>query len=227
MSSVIKLGSARYAEAVTPYASPPSIGPADTAPSDPHREEVQKLRALLAERDAELEELRAEVDKARVEGEAAGRIAAEAEVEDSREKALELLRNGIEHAGAAVADCQGQMEVLALMIARTALDKLFGDDSGRRAAVTELVVRQLRSIERQTLLQVEVSRLDFPNTDELADLAGQIGVAVDDICANAGLAPGACRMRLRVGTLEVGLDEQWGAIRNLLDDLASSADAER
>lgn len=225
MSSVIKLGSERYAQVVAPYAAAPSTGAEAAVLHDPYRDELQRLHALLAERDAALEDLRAEVGKARAEGEAAGRIAAELEVEESRERSLELLRDGIEQAGAAVADCQGQMEVLALMIARTALDKLFGDHAGRRTAVTELVVHQLRSIERQTLLQVEVSRLDFPNTGELAELAGQIGVAPVDVCANADLAAGACRMKLRVGTLEVGLDEQWSAIRGLLDDLASTADA--
>lgn len=226
MSTVIKLGSACNARIVMPYASDLAAAPTEAVRPDPYRGELDRLQALLAERDAALEKVPAQIKKARAEGEAAGRAAAEAAAEDSREQALALLREGIEQAQGTLADGREQMEVLALLIARTALEKLFGDDRGRKEAVGALVMRQLQSIERRMLLKIEVARLDFPDTRELAALAAEIGVDEDLVSANADFPAGACRMQLRIGMLEVGVDQQWGAVRGVLDELAAAAGAQ-
>jgi type III secretion protein L len=225
MNTVIKVGSAREAEVVTPYAPTIPHRTIEAPPPDQRQEELDKLHALLAERDAALEELKSQIAKARIEGEESGRIAAELAAEDSRAKALELLGKGIEEAREALADGRERMEALALLIARNALDKLFGDDRERKAAIGDLVMRQLSTIERQMLLQIEVSRLDFPDTGELAALAHELGLAAQYISADSDLPAGACRMQLRVGTLDVGVDQQWGAIRGLLDELVATAEA--
>lgn len=226
MSTVIKLGSARNARIVAPYASAPAAAPTQAVRPDPYREELDRLQALLAERDATLEKVPAQVEKARTEGEAAGRIDAETAADDSREQALALLREGIEQAQETLADGREQMEVLALLIARTALEKLFGDDRVRKEAVSALVMRQLQVIERQMLLNIEVARLDFPDARELAALAVEIGVDADLVSTNADFPVGACRMQLRVGMLEVGVDQQWGAVRDVLDELAAAPGAQ-
>lgn len=231
MSTVIKLGSARTARIVAPYAPPPAAPVADVVrhdppKPDPRKAELDRLHALLAEHTAALKEAKAEVAKARTEGEAAGRAAAEMAVEDSREQALELLRGGIERALGTLADGREQMEVLALLVARTALEKLFGDDRGRKEAVGALVMRQLQSVERQTLLRIEVSRQDFPDTRELAAFATEIGADEKLVSANAEFPAGACRMQLRVGTLDVGVDQQWRAVRDVLDELAAAAEVQ-
>ncbi|MFT4025400.1 MAG: hypothetical protein QM676_01165 [Novosphingobium sp.] len=223
MSVVIKLGSARDSRTVTPYAPPvpaPQGQPSRKA-ADPRDEEIARLGALLAERDAALATLGDQVSEARAEGEAAGRLAAELEAEEDRERSLELVRGGIEQAVAALADGRDRMEALALLVARTALEKLFGDDAGRKATVADLVKLQLEALERHMLLRIEVSRIDFPDTRELAELAGKSGLGPDQISANPDLAPGACRMQMRVGSLDLGLDQQWGAVRDLLDELAA------
>ena len=225
MNTVIKLGSAREAEVVTPYAPTIPHGTTEAPPPDQRQEELDKLHALLAERDTTLEDLKSQIAKARTEGEETGRIAAELAAEDSRAKALELLRQGIEGAREALADGRERMEAVALLIARNALDKLFGDDRVRKAAIGDLVMRQLAAIELQMLLQIEVSWLDFPDTGELAALAQELGLAAQHISAASDLPAGGCRMQLRVGTLDVGVDQQWGAIRNLLDELAAAAEA--
>lgn len=228
MSAVIKLGSTQDASGIMPYAPDrrgtiAALAPPDRPP-DPLREEVERLRHLLAEREAALEGFAEAVEQARAEGEKAGRIAAELEADDSRERALELLRKGIGHAHEILADCGDRLEVLALLIARTAIEKLFGDDRARKEAVGALALRQVQSVEGQMVVKVEVSRMDFPDVAELAELAAEIGITPDLLSASTELAAGACRMQLRLGTLEVGLDQQWGAIRQLLDDLASDAE---
>lgn len=225
MNTVIKLGSAHHARIVAPYA-PEAAGPADAIPADPYQQELDRLRGLLAEREQALDEAKAKIITARAEGETAGRNVAEREAEDAHEQALAALRQGIEQARETLADGCERMELLALWIARNALEKLFGDDPGRKEAVGALIMHQLQSIERQMLLKIEVSRLDFPNTRELVALAAEIGTDETLLSANADFPAGACHMQLRVGTLDVGIDQQWGAIRDLLDQLATAAEAQ-
>lgn len=226
MSTVIKLGGVHDSRVVTAFAQDSVDQPADAASADLYQDELDRLHALLVERDRSLDEIEARIEKARIDGEAAGRAAAELEAEDNREQALAVLRQGIEQAQEALADGCERMELLALWIARTALEKLFGDDPGRKEAVKALIMRQLRSIERQTLLKIEVSRLDFPDTRELAALAAEIGTDEKLLSANAGFPAGGCRVQLRVGTLEIGIDQQWGAIRGLLDQLAETEEVQ-
>lgn len=224
MSAVIKPGGAGRAHLVTPYAADLAAQAADAARPDPQQEELERLRALLTARDATLEQAKKDVAKARAEGEAAGRKSAELAAKDSRDQALALLRRGIEQAQAALTAGREQMEVLALLIARTALDKLFGDDPRRKDAVAALVIRQLRAIDQQMLLAIEVSRVDFPSDDELAALAAEVGIEPEMVSANADFPAGGCSMQLRIGMLEVGTDQQWGAIRDLLDGLAGAVE---
>ena len=201
----------------------PSALPAsapDARQTDPIAEEIGRLRALVEEKEAENAALSEAVDKARAEGEEAGRIAMELEFEDGRERALELLEAGIGMARESLDEFLVRAEILALEVARTALNKLFGQDDGREAAVVDLVRHQLSHIERQSLVAIEVSRLDFPDTREVAALAERMGVDAAMLAASDELNAGGCRMRMKLGTIDVGLDQQWVAIRELLDSMA-------
>ncbi|MBU6267859.1 MAG: hypothetical protein KGN34_09985 [Sphingomonadales bacterium] len=226
MTRVIKAGDLAHGLVIAPYTI---AGEAERSAAatpvrrDPREAERARLEALLAEREAELEDLRGALAKARAEGEEAGRLAAELEFEDDRTAGLERLEQGIAAARDAMGQWHEHAETLALLIARSALAKLFAGDEARTAAVTDLVRRQLAVIERDTVLAVTVARRDFPDTREVAALAAKLGIEPGLLAVSDDLDAGGCRMKLQLGTLDLGLDRQWGAVRDLLDGLAGLA----
>jgi len=124
-----------------------------------------------------------------------GRAAGEA----AKSEALERLDAGLAHAtGRLTADLQG-LETLAVYLAKAALAKVFGDRDGLAARVVDLIRRQLAELERGALLCVEVSARDFPDAESLEGLSRAADLSSVEIRALAGLEPGGCRLRLRLG----------------------------
>ena len=70
------------------------------------------------------------------------------------------------------------------------------------------------------LLAVEVSREDFADGEALTALAHRLSPLAVVIEANPEMASGACVMRLRLGRLSIGIDQQWGVLRDLLTEMS-------
>lgn len=224
MTRVIKAGSAPAGLILAPLSGGGTIALADAlpdpAPVNPLEREVARLRELLAERDAEIATHAEALATARAEGEAAGRAAAELDFAADHTAALELLETGIAEAQAELAKAMPMAQAVALLALREVLDKLFGDPAQREELVAALLNRQLDRLGRELAVAVEVSRLDFPDTRDLARLAKATGLGAERLSALIDLPQGACRMRLRLGTLDLGIDRQWSAIRAVLDEFA-------
>ena len=203
-------GSDRLREPVAP----------EPVPANPLLREIEQLRAALAEREAEIAGHAVALAAARAEGEAAGREAAELDFAADHAAALERLEDGIAAAQAELAKAMPMAEALALLALREALDKLFGDPARYHDLIAGLLNRQLDRIGRELTIAVEVSRLDFPDTRDLASLAEATGLGTERLKAQIDLPQGACRMKLRLGTLDLGIDRQWSAVRALLDEFA-------
>jgi flagellar biosynthesis/type III secretory pathway protein FliH len=214
-----KLGIAVVASAASKQATPVHI-------ENPLAAEIRRLLALLEEREAEIEGHADALTKALTEGEEAGRLAMEAEIDDDRAASLALLGEGIEVAKAKLSQVLENAESIALMVAQIALDKMFGEPEARKAAAADLIRHQFRQIGFDSFVAIEVSRADYPNTSEVAELAASISVASDRVNVSDDLEAGSCRMRLQLGTLEIGLDHQWKSIRALLMTMAAIAKVE-
>lgn len=203
-----------------------TVRASETKAENPLAAENRRLAALVEEREAEIAAHEGALAKAYSKGEEAGRLAMESEIEDDRAAALELLANGVEAAKMALDQALGNYESIALVVAQTALDKIFGDTESRKAMAAELIRHQFRQIGHDSFVSLVVSRADFPNTYEVAELATSLSVAPDRVRVSDDLAAGSCHMRMQLGTLEIGLDRQWGSVRALLADMIAIDEAE-
>ena len=222
MSGLIKAGSAAAGLILAPFGNGAEAKAVRAAPKQPEQHplerEIARLREELADREAEIAKHDDELAQARVAAELAGREAAEAEFEADRAAATERLEHGIAEARKDLKMAFEQAEALALLVARGTLDKLFGDPGERTEVIAALLSEQLERVGRELVVAVDVSRLDFPDTGELKELSKRLGLGAGILEARVDLDEGDCRMRLRLGTIDLGIDQQWGAVRTLIDE---------
>lgn len=182
--------------------------------------EVAALTTALAQRDCAIGQLKARMDSALVEAEASGRVAGRQEAEDRQAARLVALELGI---GQAVETYQAElasMERLGALLAKEAVAKVLGPDAHFPPLVARIVQKQVAALDGSSQIQVTVAQCDFADPerlDELAASSGRPGVAIE---TSPGLAAGDCRIRLRLGALEVGVAQQWAQLSAMLSELA-------
>lgn len=232
MTRVLKKDGASDAPAVHSLASAwagrgtdPAVIPAEDPQILALRAENQALKDKLEQQKAKVSELNAEADAAFRKGEAKGREAALREAEDQGQKRLARLEAGIGHAQSAFAEAMENLERLAPALAHEALAAILGQADDRPQLVAAALRNQLQGLEARAIIQVEVSASDFPDDDALARLEGTLGSLGPVIHASVALKSGECRIRLKLGTLEVGLDRQWTGLAALLRDMAEGTEA--
>jgi flagellar biosynthesis/type III secretory pathway protein FliH len=221
MSGVIKSGAAGFDARVRPFA----FTPAAAAPPqiDPElielRQRVLDLEAALAGRVEEVERLTLAAKSAFADGEAAGREAGRVEADTRRGEALDLLTQSAARAVDALDARLEAADLLAASLARTCLEQMFGTAGARAGIVRDLIRHQLAALREETAIEVRVSAEDFAAADA-AEAAPGCAVTVSET-----LAAGDCTIRLRLGTLEAGLSQQWGALRAALEAMTDGGGA--
>jgi flagellar biosynthesis/type III secretory pathway protein FliH len=217
--------------AAAPAAAPPPVDPervALEARLETLLAEVERLRAEAAEAQAAIATAEAEVvrvaregEEARAAAEQAAHAAGLAEGAEAKAQLLARLESAADRAMDQFrVDLRG-METLAVALSKAALAKVFGDDREMAHRVARLVRRQVEALDRESILRVEVSAADFAAAAALDDFAHDAGLSGVEIKAIEELDAGDCRIRLRLGELEVGLAQQWSRLSDLLDDALS------
>lgn len=200
----------------------------------PHAAEVE-----LASVRAELARLTVALERANTQAAAAARVhaatlrSAEAEARrlgeaDGRraaDQAAVALQVGLTAANEAVAQRIGGLEALAAALAEAALARVLDDPSDPATLVREILRRQFRALDAASVLEAEVSEEDFPDPDSLQALGGALDRRQLRLSATRELPPGGCRLRLTLGGLDIGLGQQWGALRAVLTELADEGAA--
>jgi len=189
------------------------------------RRDLEALTARLAERDAEIVRLRKSGETAHAEGEAAGREAGRQAAEDRSEEILSSLRTGIDAALARYAEELASLGRLSALVAREGLAKLVGDGATRAALLEDMIRAQIEKIDGQAIVRIDVSRADFSDAEALDALKAALGDPRLDLRASDELDSGDCTIRLVLGALEVGIDQQWGRLSGVLSDLAVAGGA--
>lgn len=215
MSVVLKSGSAALRAKVRPFGARPRSQEPEPPRPDP---EAERLRAALAEaetalagRDDVIAGIPARIEAALAEGEDKGRAAAESmEVER-----LDILDQAAKRALALYAEAIASLERLAALLARTCLDKMLLDDAERVKTVSALLHGQLARLEAGAAVRIQVAAADFPSTEALARLAP----TPCEIVPSPALASGDCTIQLSLGALEIGIGQQWGALRATLEEM--------
>ena len=187
--------------------------------------EVAALKETLKEeetrRDDQLARMQEEMAEAVAEARAAGRAEGAAQKGES----LAVLESAtIEAVDDFRAALRG-LECLAITLSKAALARVFGDHQDVADQVARLIRHQLTALDRDALLWVEVSSTDFADAAALSELSGQIGAESVELRGIDDLPPGGCRIRLRLGELDVGLDQQWRALSGLLDEAIAAGEA--
>ena len=228
MSRILKRHDAAHGPAIRPLNSVRNTMPAtgvETAPAiDPEllmlREEHGRLRQLVERKEAELSSLRAQLDAVFRKGEAQGRQAGLSEAADQGAKTLAAVESGVERALAAFANALSGLERLAPELARRGLTAMLGDADNRPDLVAAIVQQQLKGLKGQSVIHIAVSAADFADDAALTGFGEALNAHGLEIYADKTLKSGDCRIRLTLGALEVGVDQQWERLDSLLDDMA-------
>jgi type III secretion protein L len=220
MSGIIKSGA--FAELAQVRPLPPAAASASVVILSRHEEERDRLRARVSvleaeiqQRDALIETIRAAAGDSFAEGRALGCSEGVTQAENRETERLALLGESLQRSEAALREKVAALERLAPLLARECLEILFAAPKFCGKAVRRIIEAQMARIEKSAVLSIAVSRADFTSEESLAAVAE--GLAVQ---ASEDLPPGACSINLRLGTLEVGLNQQWPALRALLAEMA-------
>jgi flagellar assembly protein FliH len=221
---ILKHGASARAN-VRPLRSPGSVDPSGTMAIDPLvalRGELAETRAALVERDARIAALESEREELRRESEASGYARGKKDGDDLGAEALALVGKGVDAAlGRMRKELRG-LEPLAALLAEKSLSMMIGDAGRHGELVGSLLRVQLAKLEAEAILRVEVSVENFADSEALHALALPSGV---ELSATEKLKSGECRIRLMLGTLEVGIPQQWARLSAALNELAPGGTA--
>lgn len=185
--------------------------------------ELEALRKELALRDDAIAKLRDDVEEAHRRGQKEGFAQGRLEAETREQERLQLLEQASAKALEDLKLSLASTERIAALLTHQCLDKLFGETLSYGEIVHGLVRAQLDRLEQHAVVSIEVSSADFPDEEALQTLATRIGLGATLIKAREDRVSGSCVMQLRLGQLDLGLDRQWGGLRDLLLDIAENA----
>jgi flagellar biosynthesis/type III secretory pathway protein FliH len=183
------------------------------------QEEVERLNALVAEKDSEIENGLKALDGAFKRGQAEGRTAALEETAADRETLVESLEAAVDRSLALLERELSSMERLAVVVASESLEKILEAPGAFAEMATQIIRKQLGRLDKAAIVRIEVSATDFIDADRNA-LSSQIGAPTAEIRLCDDLASGDCRIRMALGTLDIGLNQQWSQLKTLLQDLS-------
>lgn len=224
MTAIIKSSDPALDAAVRPIAlAEMTAAPAAPGPDD--REErfaacIAELEGRIAAMTRTAEELRAEAAAAFARGEEEGREMGRREAEDREQERLALLEKGIAACRKDFAEALGATERLAALLAKDCLDKLFADVSANADRVCALLRAQMIEVQQHELLAVVVSTSDF-SEEGLERLRAVVPDRAVELRRDAALPTGSCKLRARLGEIDIGLGTQWQAVGDLLSAAAA------
>ncbi len=214
MSAVIKSGASGRGLQVREFGFEPPPGPA-SAEQRRIAELEHRLEAALSEaEDLRRRQARADdaIAQARREGHAGGLIEGGRIAADRLAALEETVAQALAEAAAAFAGSLERLEAASGELAAIALERIVGDAGSRRTLILETVGRAVGRLSTEAVVALDVSGADFEDGARLSQ-------AVPDGCAVrvlADLPSGACRLRLRMGEIDLDLDGQLARLRAVL-----------
>lgn len=230
MSPVIKSADAGASHRVRPLRLQPNAGLAPVAPVDAERlrlsTDLEQAIALIQARDVEIERLQGEVERAARDGEAEGRAAGLRAATDRQDERLGLLQAGIGKAVELVSAELASLERLAPLLASEGLERLIGDAGHRGDLLRALIAENVGRLDADSIVRVEISAADFPDPAPLAEIVSSASQQRVEVRQAPDLKSGDCRIRLVLGELEVGINQQWDRLSQLYQELSLPEAAE-
>ena len=212
MSALIKQGSAD----VKPAFSATSVAaPVKAAAPDPREAELNRLRKQVEQLESALAAAKKAEDDARDAGRKTG--LAEAHREDTAR--LALLEATLAQVVGNFEARLGVLDGLAPLLARAALEKLCVPPENWVVLLEGVIARQLGALRRSSVVALFVSPEDFDQPGTAALASGRAHVEMD-----ADLASGAARIELKLGQIDLDVQQQWKSLSALLDAMAGEGE---
>jgi len=227
MSSVIKSDRIAELSIVRPLISlgaPPVVVSRQEEERDRLHQRIAALEVALRQRDSALAGQRLEMATAIEQATEEGRRAGLAEAEDRQEQRLALLQASLSRSEADISERFQSFERLAALLAHECLSAMLEDPEHQSDVLQKMIAVQTAKIEKSLLVSVELSRADYPDRESVARLARQLDLPETSVAVSDNIAPGGCTMVLKLGRLEVGIGQQWGVLRELLEQIALAED---
>lgn len=210
MSALLKQDQALQAVTALPVARPqPAAEPVIERPAPDPR---------LAAMEAEIERLKTALEtqkRAATEAIEAAREEGRAETVSDDAKRTKLVERALGEAREAWDARLADLDILAVKLARAALAKIFGDESGGADRVAQTVAHHLRGLAADAVVAVRVSPEDFPG-DALDALGARLDTARSRLVVDPDLGSGGCRIDLTLGAIDVDPARQWAVIDRAL-----------
>lgn len=223
MTGVVKAASADAVVRSFAIASPRPVH--EAVPAVPVRSEAEL--ALDAANDEitrlqrALVEMRELGDRARKEALETGRKEGLRTAQDDIERSIASIVKGVDQAQRAWDERLAELDVLAVMLARAAVAKIFGDGADLADLVTRAIGSRLRALRSERVIGVKVSAADFPDADALDALRAGIGDRAFDVIVDTAFVAGQCRLDLTLGHVDLGIGSQWRELDRFFGTLAA------
>jgi flagellar biosynthesis/type III secretory pathway protein FliH len=227
MSAIIKSTSAKRPGAILSLEDARKADPANlaiTSLEDQLRQKITTLETISRRQQEQIEILHKDVQQAFVEGEAQGKEQGLAEAEDKQAERFAVLQAGVQVALTSFEESMSSLERLALLLARDCVNVMMTESEARADLLCDMIRFQASTIEKSAIIAIEVSGEDFPDEQDLVVLAERAFTGPVRLSVSKELEAGDCVIRLRLGQLEIGINQQWGVLRDLLDEMARPED---
>ena len=187
----------------------PQEAPLPEVVSDPVAEKLALCEAAISQHTDELV-------KAYLDGEEAGKIAAEELFDQSRKEALVLLEETFLAARKDLKLALTGFEAFSLQVALEALTVLTDNPETHREILAATIKKQLSALDARSIISVTVSRSDFPDSRELAELETSLGAPTNSLRLCEEMDSGNSRIALLIGAVEIDLKRSWREIAEML-----------
>jgi len=185
------------------------------------RAQLEIALARIAGLEADVDHLKAEIERAATEAEARGRQSGLAAAEDRQADRLAVLQKGVATAVEDIAAQLRSLERLAPTLAIEALERLVGDPAHRTDLLRGSVLAGVQSVDADAVVRVELAADDFPEIEAITEAISRAVHRKVDVRHAIDVQPGQCRIRLVLGEIEVGLDQKWDRLVRVLEELAT------
>jgi len=188
------------------------------------RRQVTDLETELRQRDEAIRAHKAELATTFASGKAEGRLLALTEAQDRQAERMTLLEAALRLADAHICERLSSLDRLAALLAQECLDIILGDRNARSDFLRQIIDRQIAEIEKSLLIGLKLSPEDFPDRKSLDALAKEVGMRATTVTTADAIPTGGCVLTLRLGEIDVGINQQWSVLRDTLSQIAAPAE---
>jgi|GEM_PF-4304317 len=170
-----------------------------------------------------LESIKAEAQTAEEIAYNRGVTAGETNAVQDDKKRFSLLSGMADAALENYSESMSSIEGLAILLARSALRKILGEQSRLGSLLEQTIRHQVRELGDSSELTVQVSKTDFPDENAMQSLMSALENSQAKFEYSVALRSGECHIKTRLGGVDIGIPGQLEKLDTLLSEMAGFA----